>query len=266
MSVMTATVRLLILLCCLWPALAPAQSEAWEEADTEDFFDFESLQDAPDAIPAPDAYKQENISLRELDREAWHKATSGLDYSRNKEIKEPTLPEPPKVWNVRGVLKVLAILIAAVALFFLIRSLLGLKTPRNRKLKTSYLLGLSLEQIEERFQELELEDYIEQAIAGGDYTAAVRLYYMAALKELSARELIHWKKDKTNLGYLRELRGSPLLPAFQEITYIYELVWYGLRRIDRQDFERIEPKMKQFVENSRTQAPGGPKVNEELSS
>jgi len=265
MSAMTATVRILILLFCLWPALSPAQSEAWEDSEWEDIYDIEELQDAP-AVPAPDAYKQENITLRELDREAWRKATSGLDYSRNKEIKDPTLPEPPKAWDVKGALKILAILIAAVALFFLIRSLLELKTPRNRKLKTSDLLGLSLEQIEERFQELELEDYIARAIADGDYPAAVRLYYLAALKELSARELIHWKKDKTNLSYLRELRGSPLLPAFQEITYIYELVWYGLRRIDRQDFERIEPKMKQFVERSRTQAPGGSKINGELPS
>lgn len=265
MSAMTATVRILTLLFCLWPALAPAQSEAWEEADMEDFFDIEELQDTP-TVPAPAAFKQENISFRELDREAWRKATSGMDFSRPRERKELLTKGPTKDWNVKGALKVLAILIAAVALFFLIRSLLELKTPRNRKLKTSDLLGLSLEQIEERFQELELEDYIARAIADGDYPAAVRLYYLAALKELSTRELIHWKKDKTNLSYLRELRGSPLLPAFQEITYIYELVWYGLRRIERQDFERIEPKMKQFAERSRMQAPGGPKVNEGSSS
>lgn len=266
MSVMKGKLRLLLLLCCLWPAVVPAQNEAWEDAQVEDYAP-DTWQEVPDANYGSERYKQESISRQELDREAWRKATQGMDFSRSKKNNKDNSrgngsedaagggnklqKNPFSSFNKEtgvAALKVLVIIIAAIAFFFLIRSLLGLKKPRNRKLKTADLLGLSIEQIEDRFQELELEDYIRQAVARGDYPLAVRLYFLAALKELSARKLIYWKKDKTNFDYLREMRGSRLLPAFQEITYIFEWVWYGQRSINKEDFERIEPKMKRFAD------------------
>ncbi len=271
MTAMSKAICFSIVLLAFMPAFVQAQP-APVEAMEDSYGSGNTSQQASPA--ATSAYTQEAIQKRELDREAWRKATKGMDFSGNrKKDREPddgsmdeenpgggkkpqrdtfSLSKKQAQFGA-GALKVLVILIAAVALFFLIRSLLGLRSPRNRKLKTTDLLGLSLEQIEERFQELELEQYIQQAIARGDYALAIRLYYLAALKELSACERIHWKKDKTNRDYLREMRGTPLLPDFQEVTYIFEWVWYGQRQINREDFERLEPKMKRFVENSRAQ-------------
>lgn len=256
------------LLGCAIPLLLPAQDFS-DQAET-----LEQEETATPVRARSEARVDENVRVKKLDRAAWQRATEGLDYSSGKE-KQKKEPEGKgkgsDEWGGGGkprrsgglfspgfdffssnagiaVLKVLVIIIAIVALFFLIRSLMGLSGPRNRKLKTEQLLGLSLEQIEDRFQELDLDGYIRQAIEQGDYPLAVRLYYLAALKALSARELIQWKKDKTNLSYLSELRGSSLLPAFQEITYIFEWVWYGQSNISSEAFDRIQPKMRSFLE------------------
>lgn len=259
-----------MLLLCAAPLLF-AQPPQDQEYPVEEAYDMEEV--VVSSRTPSDALKEEKMRVEKLDRDAWQKATEGLDYSSSKEKQksrrdglngDDELVGGGKRRKNSGLsssgfdffnsdigipaLKVLVILIAAVALFFLIRSLLGLRGPRNRKLKTAELLGLSLEQIEDQFQELNLDDYIQQAIERGDYALAVRLYYLAALKALSARELIQWKKDKTNLSYLTELRGKPQLFAFQEITNIFEWVWYGQSGIDRQEFDRIQPKMRGFLE------------------
>lgn len=264
--------RLIWLLLCAAPLWLFAQSSQEEEYPVEDAYDMGEV--VVSSSTPSDKLKEEKVRVEQLDREAWQKATEGLDYSSSKERKknkssggsggDDDLVGGGKKRKSGGIfssdsgffnseigipiLKVLVIIIAAVALFFLIRSLMGLRGPRNRKLKTAELLGLSIEQIEDRFQELDLDDYIRQAIEQGNYPLAVRLYYLAALKALSARELIQWKKDKTNLSYLVELRGQPQLPAFQEITHIFEWVWYGQSGIDRQEFERVQPKMRGFLE------------------
>jgi hypothetical protein len=155
-------------------------------------------------------------------------------------------------------LKILVILIAAVALFFLLRGLLGMKGPRNRKVKTAELLGLSLEDIEENFQELALEDFIRNAVERKEFALAIRLYYLAVLKELATQELIRWKKDKTNLDYIHEMRPTELGAPFREITRIFEWAWYGRQTVSEEDFALLEPKMKGFLHRtSNVAAKGG---------
>ncbi len=218
--------------------------------------------------PANQSYLQEPIARKELDRDAWREVTEGMDFSksrkRNLEADDDEAEGEKKKKKKRSilanflnpqnaeagisVLKILLILVAAVALFFLIRSLLGLRGPSNRKVTTADLIGLGLEHIEEHFQELDLDDFIRQAIARGDYMLAVRLYYLAVLKVLTAHDWIRWAKDKTNRDYLREMRGRPLLPAFQEVTYLFEWVWYGQRAIGQAAFQAIEVKMRAFLE------------------
>ena len=75
----------------------------------------------------------------------------------------------------------------------------------------------------------------------------MRLYYLAVLKELSLKELIKWKKDKTNGEYLRELAGSRLFGTVQEVTLIFERVWYGKTAVQEEDFLQMEAKFKKAI-------------------
>ena len=76
---------------------------------------------------------------------------------------------------------------------------------------------------------------------------AVRLYYLSVLKELSVKNHIRWKRDKTNGAYLRELAGSPLFGTVQEVTLIFERVWYGKVELAKPDFDQLEIKLKKAV-------------------
>lgn len=76
----------------------------------------------------------------------------------------------------------------------------------------------------------DFEKLIEAAIKSGELRNAVRLIHLQVLKELSAKEIIDWRIDKTNYDYIIEIKknkGSTYLALFEEITKIFEFIWYG---------------------------------------
>ena len=114
----------------------------------------------------------------------------------------------------------------------------SLFSPRDKKLKS--VNAIDLKEIEENLEDVELEDPIQQAIAAGNYPLAVRLYYLAILKDLSLNKKIKWKKDKTNGEYLRELAGTNIFEEFQKITLVFERIWYGKMELSQADFQKVE--------------------------
>lgn len=205
---------------------------------------------------------QEDVQPREFKKEEWQRATKGIDYSDDviKERKPKSKKDgangnaqrPFKFGgNAAPVLKVLIVILLGVALFFLIRSLLGLNNPKNKVIKP-VLSVEELAQLEENLHQADLEDFIRRALAEGNYALAVRLYYLAILKELSLKNLITWKKDKTNRDYLREMNRTPIAIPFSEITLIFERIWYGNLDLQQPDFEQLEPKFKIFIHQIET--------------
>lgn len=147
------------------------------------------------------------------------------------------------------ILKILAIILLVGALVLLIVKMAGgenLFGPRNSKIKPA-VSQAEIDQIEENLHEAELDDPIQRAIAARDFPMAVRLYYLAVLKELALKNHIRWKRDKTNGEYLREMAGSPLFGTVQEVTLAFERVWYGKVELTRPDFDQLEIKLKKAV-------------------
>ena len=68
------------------------------------------------------------------------------------------------------------------------------------------------------------------------------------IKSLSDKELIKWKKDKTNRTYFNELTKTDLKDSFRELTNIFERVWYGEATITATIFQDIEGQFKQFID------------------
>jgi hypothetical protein len=81
----------------------------------------------------------------------------------------------------------------------------------------------------ENIHELDFVEQLRAAEEAGNRRLAVRLGYLALLKQLSDRDLIAWQPDKTNHAYLGELAShrSALRPPFAELTRQFEYVWYG---------------------------------------
>lgn len=205
------------------------------------------------------AQESENVQRRDFKRAAWHRAKEGIDYSdqgkkdkkdAQKNKKQQGAGASQKSYKFGGnaspVLKVLIIALLVVALFFLMRSLLGLNNPKNKAVKP-ILSVEELEQLEDNLHQADLEGFIQRALAQGNYALAIRLYYLAILKALSLQDLISWKKDKTNRDYLREMNRSQMATDFSNITAIFERIWYGNLDLQQQDFERVAPKFKTFI-------------------
>lgn len=95
----------------------------------------------------------------------------------------------------------------------------------------------------------ELELRLEAAIAEGNYRECVRIYFLFGLRELIGRNLIFWRKDKTNIHYQIEMSGKSGESDFTEIAGIYELVWYGDYHIDNRSWNFLERDLKRVYTN-----------------
>ncbi|MBI5916115.1 MAG: DUF4129 domain-containing protein [Bacteroidetes bacterium] len=214
-----------------------AQEDVYEQADT--FSQATNI--------AQDAYLEQTVQPHGFDQKKWKSLKEGMDYSNSGKKKERKKRSGPTITGMGPFFKYVAVFLAIALLVFLIVKMAGgenLFVPKNRKLKPS-VSDIELENIEENLHEAELNDPIRRAAAAGDFPLAVRLHYLAVLKELALKKHIRWKRDKTNGEYLKELAGSPLFGPVREVTLIFERVWYGKTAVTRVDFQELETKFRQ---------------------
>lgn len=92
---------------------------------------------------------------------------------------------------------------------------------------------------------------IEKATQAGNYRLAIRLLFLRLLKNLSEKNIIQYKQDKTNLDYLSQLNSTRYYPGFFRITRNYEYSWYGKFEVKeeayhviRKDFDNFEQQLR----------------------
>jgi hypothetical protein len=203
-------------------------------------------------------YHKEQVNTKDFDPSTWRKAKEGLDYTLEAEKKEkpkkqdatldPALGQALgwflKWFFIVGALGILAYLIAH---FISEGNVFGRKSRRI----DNPSVEIDLNHIEENLEESEFDPLIRRAIDSRQYPLAIRLYYLASLKELSLKGRIQWKKDKTNREYVREMRSHRLFEPFREITTIFEKVWYGDSLMDETSFMIIQPAFQDLLNQSR---------------
>ena len=114
-----------------------------------------------------------------------------------------------------------------------------------------------LDDIEKDLENADIDKFLAEALASGNYKLAVRLYFLKTLQLLTKENLIRWEKDKTDREYLREMSSSPHGKTFRQLTHIFEATWYGDIAPESDDFVGIETRFKDFlnaVENKNTGA------------
>ncbi len=204
----------------------------------------------PFAMPTA---QEQPAQVREFRPESWQKAKEGLDYSADvlSEKKRTNTPKENAGGKILGweggnaatFMKWLSFVLAAVALIFLLRGLLKLRSPKDKKIKTTLSVA-QLAEVEKNIHAADFDDLIRQAIATKNFSLAIRLYYLSILKTLTQKNLIRWQPDKTNREYLREMQSSVFFDNFREITAWFEYVWYGERTLSSEDFQQIAPKFR----------------------
>lgn len=206
---------------------------------------------------AQNQYLSQPLESKNIDKTRWEQAKAGIDYSTDKLEKPKADKANTSVNPMWGVvfefLKWFFIIGAVVLVAYLILRFVGegniFGTKKRRISDPS--VKIDLEHIEENLDTAELDPLIRQAIADKNYTLAVRLYYLAILKELHIKGDIAWKKDKTNRTYLREMRENPFFEPFRNATSIFERVWYGSQSVDERNFTMMQPDFQNLLKSLR---------------
>ncbi|MCB9226640.1 MAG: hypothetical protein H6578_05670 [Chitinophagales bacterium] len=199
-------------------------------------------------------FSQKNEDIKRYDKEYYEKVTKGVDYTENikeREIKEPKIPNinMPNLgnWTVVGeLLKVIAIITLVLVLAYFIYTIFEENYGGANKAIKKYK-NVLIENLEQHIHEVDLHQFLAEALKNNDFKLAVRIYYLIIIKQLSDSKLINWKKQKTNGEYVSELFGSNYFPDFKDSTLIFERIWYGDIEIDKQRYENVAGKYKQFL-------------------
>ncbi|CAM3701778.1 DUF4129 domain-containing protein [Pontibacter korlensis] len=138
----------------------------------------------------------------------------------------------------------LYLLIAAAIVLIVIKmqhvdvgSLLGKKASNT---ETPY------DVFEENIHELDLKALIAEAVEQHDYRKAVRLHYLQSLKHLTDMGLIQWKPGKTNRSYIAEIQDDGVRREFEQLTGMFEYVWYGGAALGDGLFSSARAEFTQF--------------------
>ena len=132
--------------------------------------------------------------------------------------------------------------IAALVIYLGIKAeYLGFLVP-NR----SSHLTLDYENLKEDIHAINFEQELETAAEQGNYRLGVRLLYLRTLKQLTDRQLIDWKPDKTNQHYAYEVANQPFAADFNALTRDFDYVWYGDFPVDKSQFDALQTDFGQF--------------------
>lgn len=99
---------------------------------------------------------------------------------------------------------------------------------------------------EEELRGMDTGKALSEALEAGDYQHAFRIGYLDILRELTERNLIRYRKDRTNRQYLSELRGQPLYEPFRELTAHFEGIWYGDRETGKAYYDSLQPLFEEL--------------------
>ncbi|TAL46913.1 MAG: hypothetical protein EPN92_05415 [Chitinophagaceae bacterium] len=87
---------------------------------------------------------------------------------------------------------------------------------------------------------------INKAVADGNYRFAVRLMFLRVLKNLSEKEIISYKQDRTNFDYLLQLQQTNYYKDFFRLTRNYEYTWYGQFDMSTETFSLVKKDFENF--------------------
>lgn len=129
---------------------------------------------------------------------------------------------------------------------FLIMYLAGTEVGLFRKKSVPVKNREEEEEMPEDIFAINYQKEIDKAAAQGNYRLAVRLMYLRLLKNMSEKNVINYKQDKTNLDYLMQLSSTKYYNDFFRITRHYEYSWYGKFEVSSQAYQLINKEVLQF--------------------
>jgi hypothetical protein len=225
-------------------AISPVTDEdsaiAIEQADTnyehENYFEHKTSDAAPDTVQLRQVPASVVDSLKKDDAFWYADHVFG-----KKAIKEEKLKDikAPSQWMNMTTLVIIVVIFLAVLAWYLFRN--------NIISKKQTVFNERKEEIsEENIFDIKYEKEIEKAIRASDYRLAIRLMYLRLLKDLSKKNIIQYKQERTNFDYLSQLYSTGYYNDFFRLTRNYEYAWYGKFDISTDAFSVIKNEFEKF--------------------
>ncbi|MBK6992572.1 MAG: hypothetical protein IPH34_12460 [Chitinophagaceae bacterium] len=142
------------------------------------------------------------------------------------------------------------IIIIGAFIAFLVTYLSGSNINLFRK-KNVIITNQDSEEMPEDIFAINYQKEIDKAAAAASYRLAVRLMFLHLLKNLSERNIINYKQDKTNFDYLSEVHSTSWYQPFFKVTRNYEYSWYGKFEINEDAYRLIQKDFDQFKNQLR---------------
>ncbi|WP_378183982.1 hypothetical protein [Aquimarina sp. SS2-1] len=131
-----------------------------------------------------------------------------------------------------------------IVIYILIRVLVGKDASSffGKKNKSVAPINFS----EEHIENIDLNKLIQEALSINDYRLAIRYMYMKTLQDLSLRKLIDYHFEKTNSDYQREIHNDQLKLHFNEVSYLYDYIWYGKFDLNEEKYHNAKKSFDQL--------------------
>jgi len=129
-----------------------------------------------------------------------------------------------------------------ISVLFLLGWLFMKVNPRDMLFEKQEAPQIMLSEDEDIIQNQDIQELINLALKEKNYRLAIRYYYLFILKKLSENELIDWESQKTNTDYIKEIRDDTIKSKFQNITRLYDFIWYGSFEVDEKSFQKAQQK------------------------
>jgi hypothetical protein len=204
-------------------------------------------------------YDSSSVKVREPDNVKQRELLADPDYKYNRKEPAPaTLWQRFKEWLSRKISELLStkggevgltILQYAlvVAVIVLIVFLLLKNNIRSIFYGKSANIAIDFKEFDEDIHSINFNELINMALSQKDFRRAVRLHFLKLLKELTDRNLISWKTDKTNNDYFIELSNTSYSAHFKELALLYEYIWYGDFQLKEEEFKVTIERFNAFV-------------------
>jgi hypothetical protein len=238
----------------------------------------------PEKVSETKGYDKESIEVRRFDQKKWEQVVRGQDYSEAKRKRKKSSTDESGTDGENGDTRInrdddeddedelsgfsfsspinsplLTIVfyvfvggVICYILYLIIRN-----TSVKPRLKKSNADAQDASGVVEDIKELEIDRLLREALSSGNYKLAVRIYFLGLLKKLDEGGIIHWKKDKTNRDYLSEIfKKSFHFEDIQQLTRVYEEVWYGEHTFPTETYHEIISSFKVVDQKINLSSPG----------
>lgn len=180
-----------------------------------------------------------SVQLKEaLDRRQWQELSAELDFAEDTivmhQTQEKSIKKLPESNWLKYIWLILILGILAVVVI-LIYPYLKRNSPYD---ESASIFDLHPENAES-FLVNDFQKMLEQALKIQDYQAACRCLYLDVLQSMMQKNLIVFRKDKTNMDYLKEISDTQAAKAFKALTVSFESVWYGGIHADQPKYEEM---------------------------